>query len=241
MIRLCAAFIALIGALATTPTLAINSVYVSRVAGTDSGTGGGEFNLNPTDGLEWVLDNYVPGKTSFGSGDAEGFQSFCLEKQEFISLDRSFDVEINSSSVPGGLGAIAGKDPLSHGTAWLYSQFARGVLLGYDYTPGAGRATSAANLQNAIWYLEHENASLNPANPFAIALTGKFGSLAAARTDAAPFSYGVGVLNLSREVNGQRFTKQDQLVLLHVPEAGATLLLLGSSVLGLGALRRRWA
>ena len=58
----------------------------------------------------------------------------------------------------GGGGAVDGKDPVSAGTGWLYSQFARGSLTGYDYdniTP-LGRIESARLLQLAIWMLEDE-------------------------------------------------------------------------------------
>jgi hypothetical protein len=48
-----------------------------------------------------------------------------------------------------------GGDILSKGTAWLYSQFAQELLIGYNFSGAtAQRKTSAGLLQNAIWALE---------------------------------------------------------------------------------------
>ena len=60
-------------------------------------------------------------------------------------------------AVLGGGGAVNGADPISIGTAYLYSEFAKGTLQDYAFAgTEAEREASAALLQNAIWYLEKE-------------------------------------------------------------------------------------
>jgi len=85
------------------------------------------------------------------------FQSFCVEYHESIGVP-TYDNEIvvSESSVAGGPGSASRmtmKD-LQPETAYLYSEFAKGTLAGYNYTPGAGRGASALALQQAIWYFQ---------------------------------------------------------------------------------------
>ena len=49
------------------------------------------------------------------------------------------------------------QDPLSVGTAYLYSQLARGELTPYEYNNATGRRKAdAGELQAALWWLEDE-------------------------------------------------------------------------------------
>ncbi len=125
------------------PVIAGPSVYATRQNGYYSGVGG-EFTLTPAG---------VPGLV-----DGQSFQTFCLEYNEYIWLNRTYDVVVNTSAVRGGEGADG--DPLDARTAFLYDAFLDGDLssYGYDYTSGPGRSASAGALQEVIWFLEDERA-----------------------------------------------------------------------------------
>ena len=105
-----------------------------------------------------VSKSYTPA-TSLAKNS---FQTFCLEQDEDSGDGRFI---LNSAADGGGSNTNAG-DPLSAGVAWLYSQFASGVLAGYNYAPGAGRLASASLLQRAIWGLEDEYYMEAGDNPF---------------------------------------------------------------------------
>lgn len=75
------------------------------------------------------------------------FHTFCLERTEYISIGGRYTYTI-SNSTDGGAN---GPDPISIGTAWLYSNFLNHTLPGYTAT-----AVNQDQLQNAIWYLENE-------------------------------------------------------------------------------------
>lgn len=205
-----------------------------------AGAGGGEFLAVTSDPF---INNYNTLATYTDAKGRTGFETFCMEHNALVGYGVTYSYALNNGAVTGGAGGgispiVAGKDLVSVGTCWLYSQFALGVLSGYDYTylPTAGRQTSGSLLQEAIWYLEGEvNVLVGGSNPFITDVITKYGSLGAAAADASTSAYGnygVAVLNLFDRQGGQI---QDQLVF--VPEAstmiaGALLLLpLGASAL----------
>ena len=61
------------------------------------------------------------------------FQTFCVEDSEYFSPGSTYNVQLNTAAVYGMPGATSGSEPVTLGTAWLYSQFANGSLSGYDY------------------------------------------------------------------------------------------------------------
>lgn len=134
--------------------------------------GGGEFTLYG-DLLKLSNDAYADSTSGKFSKD-ESFQTFCLESNEYTY--NTVDVFVSQSFVGGSAGSHAYRggrntssgDDLDARTAYLYYQFAKGTLTGYDYTPGIGRAFSAGALQNAIWWIEGE-LSFMPAGPQAAA------------------------------------------------------------------------
>ena len=121
-------------------------------------TGGGEFGIH----LKNNANPYA------GNGEsAELFQTFCLERNEFIDFhSNGFVIDsISKEAFNGGVGG-PNPDPISAETAWMFFSFTKGTLSGY-----LGDTTSANNLQNAIWGLENEIAqdAAWSSNPFVIA------------------------------------------------------------------------
>lgn len=125
------------------------SITITRTSGYYAGSGG-EFTVTPNADLSTLTGQIGP------------FESFCMEKTEYISMGSTYDVQLNTEVLLGGPNSgpagPGGGDPVDPRTAYLYSNFQAGTLSGYDYTPGAGRSSSAQALQDVIWYLEDEAA-----------------------------------------------------------------------------------
>jgi hypothetical protein len=173
------------------------------------------------------------------------FQTFCVEGSEYVYSNTAFDATTSQSTHAEG-------HTLTVGAAWLYTQFASGQLAGYNY--GAGRTTTAADLQRTIWWLMgtegySQTLAAAPANVYTTLVMGTFTGDTLFIANAG--QYGVAVMRLwadgdiGRELSGNR--RQDQLILtgpvgnsIPTPDGGFTLALLGISLTGLAAFRRRF-
>jgi hypothetical protein len=122
----------------------------------------GEISLIAARGKEMPdLGGYVA-----DTSGADYFQTFCVAPlQEF----RAGETNIGKLDVTDDWTTTLADDwittitnrvstPLNLGIAYLYKEFAAGTLDGYNYT--SGRATSAVELQYAIWYLLEETSSI---------------------------------------------------------------------------------
>jgi hypothetical protein len=205
---------------------------------------GGEFTLQDVGG--WLdLVGYKAGVTSgIGPDDILSFQSFCIEKSEVIDGGTTYNAALSQNAMNGGVSH--GGDPVSVGTGWLYSQFAQGALGDYAYSGSTwARRASAAELQNAIWWLEGDGA-YDRHNDFMVAVVAEFGSKSAAKADGGA-QYGVYALNLWSGNDPTRHRAQDQLYFQGlptasqeaVPDGGETAVMLGGALAGLALIARR--
>lgn len=216
-------------------------VVVDRVDGYRSGSGG-EFTLSTASLSTYQYSDktkniYINSGTSAGTMTAS-FQTFCVETNENVSppgdviekttVNEYWNGSLQSDAVLGGSGGGT-PDPIDPKTAYLYTQFATGVLSNYDYdNPGAGRVTSAGQLQNVLWYIEDEVGTLDSTQ----AQDWYDEAVAAVGSGGVWKNMGIGdvrVLNLYDLIPGNGFVvAQDMLYLVPVP--GAVLL----GILGLG-------
>ena len=219
-----------LGAFLSASTASLHALTEVQIRGFNKSTSG-IFRAKPTSEFEWILDSYVPGKTT----DGVWFGTFCLEKNERVGNGKIYEVELNDSAVSGGRGgAVNGRDPISVGTAFLYEQFVLGTLSGFNY----GNKKNAKQLQNTIWFLEGEISGLNQG--YRRAGWGGFLDLAQSLPNYADDYTGarVRVMNLTR--NDGRNQHQDQLVYTNVSDGGATALLLAIGLLTLIGIKQRW-
>jgi hypothetical protein len=212
---------------------------------------GGEFSAVPNAALlsfaNPTLAGYVPA-TADPTAVNPYFQTFCVELSEHFTPGDTYNASFSYNIKYNGGSFLPNGEPLTMGTAWLYSQFAAGTLIGsgplpYDYTYGGGRTATAGDLQEAIWYLQGEDSLVNGGADGTAFYNAAVSALGATIiNDPANGAYGVVVLNLtSGDGNDQdqlMVVPNPSVVVVPVPEP-APVALLGASIALLGALRWR--
>jgi hypothetical protein len=218
--------------------LALGSLQANQVTSVSGfgpfSAGDGEYTVIPDAGVQAILSGYANGVTANITGFPNSFQTFCVERNEYITPNTTFDVTLNNTTMFSAI-------PLTIGAAYLYQQFAMGTLAGYNYSnsPLGSRAFgthgSAYELQQAIWYFMGEY-SFNPYNNYMNGTVAVPANPLNAYTGTA-----VQILNLwaPGQPHDPAHSFQDLLVLTsRVPEP-STLALAGLGAAALLAFRRR--
>lgn len=203
---------------------------------------GGEFvaadgnpAVAPGPGVYSLYGHYYSNLTKYtGANGLPGFGTFCIEYNEEFYPGNTYKVtDIGANALWGGQKATGG-DPISKGTAMLYSLYATGNQ-DFGYNWGSGRLTSARDLQLAIWWLEDEGpggpVQYDSGNNFMKLVVDTFGSQAAAKADNN------GLYHVAAMTLGDPGAAQDQLVL--VPDVASTALLLGLTISLIAILRSK--
>lgn len=203
----------LFGVLAV-PAVQAQTIVLNQDTSNYSYGDGGEFNAVPDANLlsfNPTLAGYSPYTANLVAG-SPNFQTFCIETEVYFSPGDTYNVIPSYGILPDS--QFPTGNPITLGTAWLYSQFAAGTLSGYDYTEGSGRIATAGDLQQAIWYLEGDVSSLVNGSADGTAFyTAAATDLGADLSDPADGAYGVICLNLRDDY------VQDQLMVVPDPSA----------------------
>jgi hypothetical protein len=181
-------------------------------------------------GDQITITQGIGGANNGGAFNINGnlFDTFCVERNEYFTPGGSYYIgSITGGAINGGYNG-QNPDPISSQTAYLYYQWAIGVI--------AHTANNANDLQLAIWSLEGE---IDAAHP--LTLTNGANNFILSAANANGF-YGVQVMNLYGSYTaaaGYSNPKQDQLVYNSVPEP-ATLILFGLGLIGVAGIRRKF-
>ncbi|MCC6661209.1 MAG: hypothetical protein IT437_10020 [Phycisphaerales bacterium] len=173
------------------------------------------------------------------TGPGGSFQTFCLERNAPINLGGGisgnanlFDFTLSAAAHSGGVGG-GSPDPISAGTAYLFTMFRNGTLSNYSFNgTAAERRADADSLQIALWTLEDEYTGQPPANAQA---TAWLAEAAAAVANGSIWGDTIGdVRVLSLWQGGNDF--QDMLTIIPLPPSVWMGL---ASLAGIGVLQIR--
>lgn len=182
---------------------------------------GGEFRALPNAALlsfaNPTLAGYAPA-TADPTAVNPYFQTFCVETSEYFTPGNTYTVSFSYNIKYDNGAFLPNGEPITMGTAWLYSQFAAGTLIGsgplpYNYTYGGGRTATAGDLQEVIWHLQGEASLVNGGADGTAFYNAAVAALGATINDPANGAYGVVVLNLTSGDGND----QDQLMVVPNP------------------------
>jgi len=163
-----------------------------------------------------------------------GFETFCVQTTVYFDLGTSYSYTLANNDSKG--------NALSLGAAYLYYEFGKGLLSGYNYlsTGSPSRNTDAGALQAAIWYFQGQPIPSGfpsiGSDPFVSLAIGAAGGTLADALAANNGTYSVEILQLT---DGTYGCVQNQLVLTQVPETTSTLMLFGAALTTLGFAGRK--
>ena len=113
---------------------------------------GGEFAFQTLNPVGW-LDSSAYAATTKNQGYANSFQTFCLEVGETISFGHlRRQPQLEGCQWRHGRWTPPGSR--FEGTGYLYSEFAKGTLTGYNFGGTAARDRPQRRFPDAIWWLE---------------------------------------------------------------------------------------
>jgi hypothetical protein len=217
--------VGLVGVLAVPTVRAQLQVTLYQDTSNYSYGDGGEFNAVPDAALLSVnptLNGYVAA-TADPTAANPSCQTFCIETMEDFTPGDTYNVTISQDIMFDG-GLFPSGEPITMGTAWLYSQFAAGTLNGidepYDYTYGSGRVATAGDLQQAIWYLQNEQPLTGNGADGTAFYDAAVAALGANINNPSDGAYGVVALNLwvPNQDDSNGAASQDQLMIVPEPD-----------------------
>lgn len=107
----------------------------------------------PTVTVTWAPNHSADaGEFVMTPNNGAAFDTFCVERTQYINVGGTYSYVISSESD----GGLHGPAPVALGTAWLYENFLDGTLSGFT-----GTEQQQTDLQNAIWYFQGEISSAN--------------------------------------------------------------------------------
>lgn len=173
------------------------------------------------------LSGYI-GELGFPADpDGNSFFTFCVERNEYFQPGGTYDVNINTAAVQGGVGG-GSPDPLDQRTAYLYWNYRLKTLTGFDYS---NQQADSQRLQDAIWMLEDE---------MTVDSNNKFYKLANDAINNGDWTVGIGNVRILNMWNGPGGDNDghNQDFLTIVPTPAASLLGI-AGLLAATAFRRR--
>jgi len=178
------------------------------------------------------------GEFSVVSSNDGTFFSFCMEEFVKVQPNKTYTYTIDKNVLSGGsnvghTGDTGAGDPISAGTAWLFTAFSNGTLFdaanpSKNYL--SNRKQDAGVLQAAIWMLEDET-PVDASNVYYAYVQ----SILGGKAQNAYTGKGVQAMNLW---GADR--KDVQSVLVLVPDVASSLGLLGLGLASLMFIRRKF-